>query len=224
MEKLRLKQAQKLIEEAGKREASSLKLKSPREGIIDSNVYTKCINELIEAEEFIYLSRPSHKLNKNEAEQFCNKILDVRTNLDSILSDFGVIEKKEIEEEIKEISNDILFITSKSSFKKILTRFGIDSQKVIVAGVPLEVNDMKILNPKIPDAALSGISKKIEHVKNDIERKINTLNIKRVLVIVENDNAGIMLGKRSEKLYNANVIILDNIKDVTVNQFKNIIS
>lgn len=224
MEKLRLHQAQQLIEEAGKRETTPEKLKSPREGTINADVFGETLNELIEAEEFIYSSRPSHKLNEEDAKQFCSKILIVRTKIDEILADFGVIEKESVEEEIKKLSEDILILTSKNNLKKVFAKFGVDPQKIVVAGVPLEVGDMKILNPKIPEAALAGISKKIEHVKNDIQRKIDGLNLEKILVIVEADNAGEILGKRSKEIYDAEVILLDNIKDITPEDFKEIIS
>jgi hypothetical protein len=224
MEKLRLQQAQKLIEEAGKRENAPEKLKNPREGTINADVFGKTLNELIEAEEFIYSSRPSHKLNEEESKQFCNKILSIRTKLDEILADFGVIEKESVEEEIKKLSEGILILTSKNNFKKVFAKFGVDPQKIVVTGVPLEVEDMKILNPKIPEAALAGISKKIEHVKNDIQRKIDSLNLEKILVIVEDDNAGEVLGKRSKEIYDAEVVFLDNLKDITSEDFKEIIS
>lgn len=224
MEKLRFQQAQQLIKEAGNRETAVQKLKTPQKGTINADTFTKSLNELIEAEEFIYSSRPSHELDDEEAKKFCNKILSVRIKLDEILADFGVIEKESVEEEIKKLSEDILILTSKSNFKKVFTKFGVDPQKIVVAGVPLEASDMKILNPKIPDAALAGISKKIEHVKNDIERKIESLNLKKIFVIVEQDKAGEILGNRSKEIYNADVVFLDNLKDITPEEFKEIIS
>lgn len=224
MEKLRLQQAQQLIEEAGKRETITEKLKNPKAGTINADIFGKIMDELIEAEEFIYSSRPSHKLDEDEAKQFCNKIISVRNNLDEILADFGVLEKESVEEEIKKLSENILIITSKSNFKKVFLKFGVDPQNIIVAGVPLEVEDMKILNPKIPDTALAGISKKIEHVKNDIKRKIDILNLDKITVIVEGDPAGKILGKRSEELYDADITFFDNLKDITPEEFKEIIS
>lgn len=224
MEKLRLQQAQQLIEEAGKRETVVQKLKTPQRGIINTGIFGKSLDELIEAEEFIYSSRPSHQLNEEESKQFCSKILSVRSKLDDILADFGVIEKESVEEEIKKLSENILILTGKNSFKKVFVKFGADSRKIVVAGVPLEASDMKILNPKIPEAALAGVSKKIEHVKNDIQRKIDNLNLKRILVIVETDKAGEVLGKRSKEIYNAEVVFLDNLKDITSEKFKEIIS
>lgn len=224
MEKLRLRQAQQLIEEAGKRKAVVQKLKTPQRGIINTDIFGKSLHELIEVEEFIYSSRPSHQLNEEESKQFCSKILSVRSKLDDILADFGVIEKESVEEEIKKLSENILILTSKNSFKKVFVKFGADPQRIVVAGVPLEVSDMKILNPKIPEAALAGVSKKIEHVKNDIQRKIDNLNLKRILVIVEADKASEALGKRSKEIYNAEVVFLDNLKDITGEKFKEIIS
>lgn len=223
MEKLRLQQAQQLIEEAGKKETAVEKLKTPQEGTINSAIFSKAWNELIEAEEFIYSSRPLHRLNKKEADQFCSKILNVRSKIDEILADFGVIEKGSVEEEIKKLSEDILILTSKNHFKKIFAKFGVDPQKIVVTGVPLEPGDMKVLNPKIPDAALTGISKKIEHVKNDITRKMDTFNLDKILVIVEADKAGEILGNRAKELYNAGTILTDNLKDITPQEFKDII-
>ena len=224
MEKFRLHQAQLLIEEAGKSKTTSEKFKTPKEGNIDVKLFGEILDELIEAEEFIYSSRPSHKLNEQDASLFCDKILSVRGKLDNILMNFGVIEKESIEEEIKKLSEGILILTSKGNFRKMISKFVVDSQQILVAGVPLEVEDMKIINPKIPEAALGAISKKIEHVKNDINRKMNSFNLEKILVIIESDKASKLLGKRAEEIYNADVITLNNLKDLTPEEFKNIIA
>ncbi|WP_424354165.1 DUF2100 domain-containing protein [Methanobacterium sp. MBAC-LM] len=224
MEKLRLHQAQLLIEEAGKSKTKGEKFKSPKEGNIDVKLFGGILDELIEAEEFIYSSRPSHKLNENDANLFCGKILNVRNKIDSMLANFGVIEKESVEEEIKKLSEGLLILTSKGNFRKMISKFGVDAQQILVAGVPLEVEDMKIINPKIPEAALGAISKKIEHVKNDIDRKMSSLNLEKILVIIESDKASELLGKRAEEIYNANVVTLDNLKDLTPEEFKDIIT
>ena len=67
------------------------------------------------------------------------------------------------EDEIKKLSENFLIITTKSNFKKALTKLGVDAQHIIVAGVPLQAEDMKLINPRIPDAALKSVGKKIEH-------------------------------------------------------------
>ena len=224
MEEFRINQAQSLLRDAVKSKTGKEKLKSPKEGIIDVKVFEKVLNLLFEAEEFIYTSRPTHELDLETATLFTGKIIEVRTEINEILSDFGVIVKPDSEEDIKEYSKDLLILTTKNSFKKAITKFGVDPQRIVVAGVPLDPEDMKLLNPKIPEAALIPIKKKIAHVKNDIERKMEQFNLKTIIVLEENDKAGEVLGQRAQKIYNAHLICKDNLKDITVGEFIDIVS
>ncbi len=224
MEKFRIKQAQSLLKDAAKSKTNEEKLKPPKEGYINVQVFEKVINLIFEAEEFIYTSRPTHKLDQANADLFVDKILIARNEIDEILSDFGVITKYDSEDDINEFSKDLLILITKNNFKKTLTKIGVDPQRIVVAGVPLDLEDMKILNPEIPDVALISIKKKIEHVKNDIERKMEQFNLKNIIVLVENDKPGEVLGKRAEELYNAQIIIKDNLKDITVGEFIRMVS
>ena len=224
MEKFRLKQVQSLLRDAAKSKTSNERLKTPKEGFINVDIFEKIMNDLLEAEEFIYSSRPSHRLEHASAEVFAGKIVAARNGMDEILSDFGVIDKKNSEEDVKEYSKDLLILTTKNSFKKIITKLGVDPQRIVVAGVPLETEDMKILNPNIPETALEPIRKKIKHVINDIERKMEQFNLKNVVVLVENDKPGEVLGKRAEERYNARLIIKDSLKDMTVGEFITMVS
>lgn len=219
MDELRYKQAQKLIHEAGKAKTAKEVLKKPQEGIIDSKLFGKILNEMIDLEEFLYTSRPTHYLKKDEAQNFCEGIIAIRNQLDDILADFGVIEKMNIEEEIKTITDKYLILTTKSNFKKALTKFTVDPQKIVVAGVPLDVNDMKKLNPHIPDNALGSIEKKISHVKNDINRKKEQFNLENILVVTEKDKTGEILSLRAQELYNAKIISAGNLKDLNSAEF-----
>lgn len=219
MEKFRLKHAQALLRDAAKHKSHEEKLNAAKEGFINIDIFEKILNDLFDAEEFIYSSRPLHKLESSQAEIFTDKIIAVRNGIDAILSDFGVIENNTSEEDVNEYSKDLLILTTKNSFKKTITKFGVDPQRIVVAGVPLDPEDMKILNPKIPEAALVPIKKKIAHVKNDIERKMNQFNLKNIIVLVENDKPGEILGKRAEELYNARLITKENLKDITVGEF-----
>ncbi len=224
MEKFRIKQAQTLLKDAVQSKKSEEKLKTPEEGIINVPVFEKILNHLFEAEEFIYSSRPTHNLDNENAKLFIGNILAVRSEIDIILSDFGVIDKSSSEEDVKEYSKDLLILTTKNNFKKIISKFGVDPQKIVVAGVPLDLEDMKLINPKIPDSALIPIEKKINHVKNDIERKMDQFNLKKIIVLVENDKQGKIIGNRAEKLYDAQLITKDNLKDITVSEFITMLS
>lgn len=223
MEKFRLRQAQLLIREAVKSYKRE-KPKKAKEGKINVDLFEKALHGLMDAEEFIYSSRPSHQLNENEAKLFCDRLLNVRDLVDGILAEFGVVEKEDLKDEIRELSKNFLILTSKSSFKKTITKFGIQSQQIIVSGVPLNVGDMKIINPKIPDTALESIKKKIEHVKNDIKRKMDHLKLNEILVIVERDKAGKLLGERAKNLYDAQVMMVDDLKNITPDEFRDLLS
>ena len=219
MNKIRLEQAQSLLKEAGKSKSTE-KLKSPHEGTVDSSLYEEILMKFIETEEFIYSSRPSHNLIQEDAEEFCNQLIDIRNKIDDILGEFGVLEKENMEETVKRLSSQFIILTSKGNFKKILNRWGVEAQRIVVAGVPLEAEDMRILNPKIPESALEPIKKKISHVKNDINRKMNDLNTTNILVVVEKDKAGEILAKRAEELYGAVSFKKENLKDVDISEFK----
>jgi hypothetical protein len=223
MEQLRLKQAQTLLKEVGRSIKTSEALKSPTEGELDSKIYVEIMNLLLESEEFIYTTRPDHHLSQEEAQQFCGKLLEIRDRINSLLVDFGVLETENLEDEVSKHSSEFIFLTPKANFKKSLTRWGVDPQRIVVAGVPLQIEDMRILNPKIPEKALEPIKVKIEHVKNDLDRKIQSFNPKKVLVVIEKDKAGEILAERAEKLFNSSKIEKESIKDMEIQDFLKIL-
>ena len=73
MEKFRLKQTQSLLKEAGKSKNTAEKLKTPKEGKIDVDLFVEILNDMIEAEKFIYSSRPSQKLDDNRCKIILRK-------------------------------------------------------------------------------------------------------------------------------------------------------
>jgi hypothetical protein len=223
MEQLRLKQAQTLLKEVGKSIKTSEGFKDPAEGKIDSKLFGEIQNLLLESEEFIYSSRPDHHLSQDEAQIFCSNLLEIRDKIDTILVDFGVLEAENLEDEIGKLSRQFIFLTPKANFKKSLTKLGVDPQRIVVAGVPLQIEDMQVLNPKIPEKALEPIKIKIEHVKNDLQRKIQTFDPEKVLVVIEKDKAGEILAYGAEKLFNSSKIENESIKDLEIQDFLKIL-
>ncbi|MGC9516531.1 MAG: DUF2100 domain-containing protein [Methanomicrobiales archaeon] len=223
MDNLRMEQCRNLIKNANKFKENKEVFKPATSSDIDLKIFEEVLYGIIDAEEFIYASNPLHNLNEKEAQEFCNKIISIRDNLDSLLSDFGVISGKNVEDDIELLSKNYIFLTTKNSFKKMFNNLGVDVQRIIVVGVPLEIEDMKIINPKIHDNALKPIKKKIEHVKNDIERKIEKYNPNNIIMISEADKAGEVLGKRVKKLYKADIFLVNNLKDINALEFKSIL-
>ncbi len=214
MEDIRLKQAEKLIKIAGKASTKNEDLKEATSGTINAELFDRALKELIYAEDYIYPSLPSHHLSAPEARIFTRKLLAARENIENILSDFGVMEKVNAKDQIHQLSQKWLIITPKTSFKKILMKMGVDVQNIIVAGVPLASDDMKLLNPHLPETAIKAINKKIEHVKNDISKKQEKLNLKNILVLAEDDLNGEILGKRAMEFYKAKLVLKPNLKDI----------
>lgn len=219
MDDLRFKQAQKLIMESGRIKECKEVLNKPKEGIIDSKIFVNILTEMVELENYIYTSRPSHYLKKEDAKRFCEGIINIRNQLDDILADFGVLEKINLEGEIRGEADKYLILTTKSNFKKVLGKFNVDPQKIVVAGVPLTLEDMKKLNPQLPDHALASVRKKIGHVTNDIQRKTDQFNLDNILVVVEDDRTGQILIERALEKYNAKTICVDGLKDLTATEF-----
>lgn len=214
MEDIRLKQAEKLIKIAGEASKKKEDLKEATSGTINVELFERALKELIYAEDYIYPSLPSHHLSAPEARIFTGKLLAARESIENILSDFGVMEKLNSKDQIRQLSQKWLIITPKTSFKKILMKMGVDVQNIIVAGVPLASDDMKLLNPHLPEAALKAINKKIEHVKNDISKKKEKLNLINIMVLAEDDLNGEILGKRAMEFYKAKVFLKPNLKDI----------
>jgi len=224
MENFRFKQVQMLLEEAGRSKGREETLKTPQEGKIDSHIFKEILNELMDIEDFIYDSRPTHHLNQGDAQLFCENLVAVRNKIDYILADFGVIHKKDVGKEIKNLSEKYLILTPKNSFKKVMTKLGADPQKIVVSGVPLNIEDMKEINPHLPESALNPIKKKISKITRDIQRKKTQFNVENILVIIEDDKPGQILAKRAQELYNAKTASTESIKDISAQEFLKILS
>lgn len=221
MDKIRYKQAQDLLKEASKSRRSKGRFNKPHEGTINSDLFEEILNKLIDVEEFLFTSRPSHHLSDEDADKFCSELLYIRTKIDEILAEFGVLEKKNLEDEIRKLSEGFIFLTSKGNYKKLLNRWGVESQRIVVAGVPLEAEDMLLINPNIPEQALDPIKKKINHVKNDLKRKMDQFNVKDILVVIGDDKASNVLAKRAEIIYGAQIMKIESLKDISSNEFVN---
>ncbi|MCL2115487.1 MAG: DUF2100 domain-containing protein [Methanobrevibacter sp.] len=215
MENIRTKQAQNLIIKASEKNNQSIQFKEPQNGTINVKNFENLFKDIICAEEFIFSSLPSHNLSKEEAKLFTNYLLSARENIDSIMADFKIIEKNKDKFDISLLSSKTLFITTKNNFRKSLKKLGVDVQRIIVASVPLRIEDIKEINPKIPEPAMKGIEKKVEHIHNDIKRKIGSLNPEKIVVLAEDDLNGQLLGKRAEEEYNALIYLNNNLKELS---------
>ena len=215
MNDFRFKQAQNLIKKSASNSEGILKLKIPQSGHIDVKRFQNILKDIIFAEKFIYSSLPSHKLSQDEAKSFIEFLIIARNNIDSILADFNVIARQKSEINVSKSTDNILFITSKNKFKKVLKKLGVDVQRIIVSNVPLNIHDINEINPKIPKSALKKIKTKIEHLHADIKRKKQLLDPEKVVILAENDLNGYLLGKRAKEYYGAIIYLNNDLKSIT---------
>jgi hypothetical protein len=71
------------------------------------------------------------------------------------------------------IGENYIFISTNTAKKK-LKNLGIDANKTIVAGGPINPEDLKELNPKMPESAIQGYMKKIETVLEQLDKAFIT--------------------------------------------------
>ena len=216
MDKLRYKQAQELILKSNKK-TKNTRLKEAESGVIDIKLHEDALKKLIECEEFVYTSLPTHELTKKEAIKYTQILIKIRENINQQLTNFKVIEEEVEEIDLNKLTSEILFITTKNNFKKILKKIGIDVKNIVVADMPLVIEDMKKINPQIPEPALKGIEVKIKHIHNDINKKIEILKPSKIIVLGEKDINGELLSKRSKELFNAESYLTDDFKKITEN-------
>jgi hypothetical protein len=185
--------------------SKSITYKDAKSGNIDINEFKKAMYALIEADDYLYKKAPHHELNDDEAKLFCKLILQTQKHLNSVLKGFGF----EFEESILDIN--ALYIVSNKKLLKNLKNKEPNLNIISTEGV-LEPEDMKVVNPKIPEKALKGIEKKCNIVKEQISKLINNINPSKVIVVVDEGNKGDeLIYMRAKELYGAEKIYIDEL-------------
>jgi len=144
---------------------------------------------------------PNYNFDSAAEENIRGLLKNVRDILDLTMDKFGLGKLGEAKEtEVKAIDfSGVLFITVSSSTKRRLLDLGVDPRFVVVTGGPLDVGDVKILNPSISDEALETVRRKVEGVWRDIERKAS--EAKKILILAEAGNRGdLMVSERAGEI------------------------
>lgn len=183
----------------------NLSYTNAKSGRINVKELKESIYLLIECDDYLYRTAPHHQLDDKEAQKFCKLIIQCRKHLDNILKDFGY------DIPVSSLKTDVLYIVSSNKLLKSLKNKN-PSLNIISTEGPLEPEDMKIINPKIPDKSLEGIRKKCSIKKEEIEKLIKKLNPSEIIVIVEEGNIGDeLVYKRSKELYGAKKMDIEDI-------------
>ena len=183
--------------------------KDAESGVINSEELKKMIYSAIEADDYLVKTAPTHKLNKEQAEEFCKILFHAKKHIDNILKEFGF----EVSSGAPKLNINSLYIVGNKKTLKNLKNIEPDLNIISTEGV-LEPEDMKIINPKINDKALIGIEKKCNIIKNQINNLINKVNPSTVVVVVDkNNNADELIYNSAKKHWNAIKIDIETILD-----------
>lgn len=175
-------------------------------GKIDSAEFKKAIASLFEADEYLYKTAPNHDLSEEQAKEFSKILFEAQKHINKVLSGFGF----DFEESVA-LDKKALYIVSNKKLLKALKDIDSDLNIISTEGV-LEIEDMKIVSPEIPEKALLGIEKKCKITKEQISKVISNINPSKVLVLVKSgDVADELILKRAKDLYNAEKLAVEEI-------------
>jgi hypothetical protein len=74
---------------------------------------------------------------------------------------------------INQIGSNFIFIGA-NAVKKKLKNLGIEANKIIVAGGPMHIDDLRAINPNIPDVGIQSYQKKIEKVMEELSMAVKS--------------------------------------------------
>ncbi len=151
------------------------------------------LDDLIDMKILFRKLAPNYTLDKECNQQFLSILESLYLKFQPLFSKFlnqdhTVGDKqsnaKEFLEQIKEKKSHVL--VSANSSKKVLKKWGILPQNIIVSGGPLIFEDFKKVNPNISDERLSGVKKKCNHLLKLLQS--NKLRGQDVIFIYEIQN------------------------------------
>ncbi|MHA1631223.1 MAG: DUF2100 domain-containing protein [Candidatus Freyarchaeota archaeon] len=184
---------------------------------------TSAVDDLITLWSIIRRSSPSHVLNGDEEKSFIERLKRASLRLSEALERLDVKESglEGLESSLSTLSpHTTLILVASPSLRKKLLGMGIPRSRVLAIGGPLTVDDMKKLNPDIPDQAVKGLEARIERFWRDLERRAKEIK-DIILLLGEGKRADDMIARRSSIIsertgVNVRVIRLKRFDDLSL--------
>ena len=121
---------------------------------------------------------PNHDLSEEQAKEFSKILFEAQKHINNVLGGFG------FDFETVSLDAQALYIVSNKKVLKSLKDINSDLNIISTEGV-LEIEDMKVVNPNIPEKALLGIEKKCKITKEQISKVISNISPSKVVVLVK---------------------------------------
>ena len=140
---------------------------------------------------------PHFVLTDNDLLELNKTLTGLEQNIQQIrdsLKIYPIIDRK-ISLSIKEFKEALIFLTSKNIQKELL-KFEIPKTNMLLISSPLSIDDIKKINPKIPDSNLNNLERQINKIWDNINAKIKSTQYKKIYFIKEEKLANELIEKK----------------------------
>jgi hypothetical protein len=168
----------------------------------DSSRINEVINLLIDIKNTYRQTTPNFALDERNFHKIKQSLIKLNGIIAKLNENFGI--KPQSERNIpfdfkKDLVNTLVILNSPKNRKK-LADLGINADQIVVTGGPVFENDIKIINPTIPETAFKTIQVKIQKFWKTLQTKIQAGTFNKVILFLEDNNIAdkILLDKKGE--------------------------
>jgi hypothetical protein len=162
----------------------------------------EAINLLIDVKNIFRQSTPNFALDEINFQKIKSSLIKLNGIITILNENFGIgsQSEKNYSMDLKKDVGNYFFIVNSQKNRKKLIDIGLDLEQILVTGGPIFENDIKILNPNIPDNALQNIQNKIQKFWKILQNKIQKGKFNKLILLLEENNVAdkILLNKKNE--------------------------
>jgi hypothetical protein len=160
------------------------------------------INLLIEIKSTYRQTTPHFALDERNFQKIKTALIKLNGIIATLNQNFGIKPKSEkiTPFDFKKDLGTKLFIVNAPKNRKKLIDLGLSADQILATGGPIFENDIKIINPNIPETAFQTIQIKIQKFWKSLQTKIKEEEFNKVVFLIEENNVAdkILLKRKDE--------------------------
>ncbi|MHA1321897.1 MAG: DUF2100 domain-containing protein [Candidatus Helarchaeota archaeon] len=148
------------------------------------------INLLIELKNLYKQFTPTFKIDEKAKRLIRDHLLEITKRIMTLNELFGVKLDSNLDKLIQSFKNaeKILFIINSPKNKKRLIDLGLKPSQILSIGGPINIEDLKELNPNLSIQAIDKIKKKIKKFWEKFESKLQKEKFEKIIILIEENN------------------------------------
>lgn len=169
----------------------------------DSSRISEIINLLIDIKSAYRQTTPHLPLDERSFQKIKTILIKLNGLLANLNENFGIKPQSEaiIQLDVKKALGTKLFVVNSPKNRKKLIDLGLNADQIVATGGPIFENDIKLINPNIPENAYQTIQIKIQKFWKTIQTRIKEEDFNKVVLLIEEENvADKILLKRKDDL------------------------